>query len=132
MPLFVSYGPHCEKLKLNVVEDMDTGLEYDDEGDGNSSIANVTDNRKVAYPGMAVFLSLLCLSVIGVLFVIQVKAYYWVPVIEIHVTEMEDSNDSVPVCANREHHYMDDIIFFDEGIIVPGRLETVNEDAEFI
>ena len=117
-----------------MVDDIDTGLEYDDV---NLSIPNVPENhegkkKKVAYPGMAVFLSLLCLSVIGVLIVIHIKSYYWAPVHEIYVTEMEDSNDNEPVRANRVHHYLDNIIFFDEGIIVPGRLETVNEDAEFI
>mmetsp|Transcript_18999 Transcript_18999/g.30647 ORF Transcript_18999/g.30647 Transcript_18999/m.30647 type:complete len:347 (+) Transcript_18999:81-1121(+) len=131
------YGPHCEFLRLNALDDPEKYTEYDDYSNGNGVDFSSFEtkgaqeaNNKYSSTEMAVLFSVLCLAVLGVLsLMIHVRRHNWVPANQIVLSHRDDHSVST---LGGNSHYLDNIEFIDEGIIVPHeRLETVNENAVF-
>jgi hypothetical protein len=128
------YGPHCEFLKLNVVDDIDESFEFKDQQDDNSNTTTKPRARNSSLTfGLAVLFALLSLSLVAIAIKLHTKQPKTTPVDEVRFGISRDNVSVISMStANQRTHYLDNVDFLDEGIIVPQRLDTIYENPEIL
>lgn len=133
------YGPHCEFLRLNIVDDLDESFDFKEVEKGIDGATRPSAERKNKY-SFALAILFACMS--AALVAIAIKLHFrrrpvGPPVDEVDVNKSQENVSVMSMgTANHGSHWLENVDFLDEGIIVEnegvGRLETVYESPELM
>jgi hypothetical protein len=126
------YGPHCEFLRLNVIDDLSDSIDFNsDPGKSSPSMSSDVWKRYSAPVLVALFGLLLSASLVITAVALKIRHQKSPPVKIVQFLRSQDTLSIMSMSTVNQGQYLGNIQFLDEGIIMPQDIDNVFENAEF-
>jgi hypothetical protein len=124
------YGPHCEFLRLNVVDDVDNNFDSNDDTEKATPITSSSDHRNPIAPVLTAIFVLLSASLVITAVVLHIRQQGLPPVRRVQFRGHGDNISIMSTTTLNHGQYLGNIQFLDEGILTQQELDTVFETVE--
>jgi hypothetical protein len=124
------FGPHCEFLRLNVVDDFGDVVDFNGDHEKSSPSISSGQKRTCRTPVLATIFVLLSASLVITTVVFQIRHQKLALVRRVQFGS-DSSSSTKSVKTVNQGPYLGNIQFLDEGFIIPQDIDTVLEKAEF-
>lgn len=124
------YGPHCEFLKLNVIDDLGNNFDFNKDSGNPSSTQPTTEKRSHLAPILTGVFILLSVSLVITAVVLHYRQVILPPVRRIQFRGYGDNVTVMTMSTEYHGQYLGNIQFLDEGIISQHELDTIFENVE--